>query len=377
MAADHDRSSGPVDASSGAVDPLVDGIPGTIEPREGDPLSDVLETIRLQGALFFLWRPCWDYVENVPDAAHFTELILPGADRVVSYHIVMEGPCWASVAGQAPVRLDSGDTLLVPHGDAYAISSRPTMPSGEVDLSALDFFRRMAAGELPPVVEAGGAGPEFNRLICGFLGCERHVFHPVLDTLPRLLRVPAPGDAADPLDTLANFAISEAEQHRGGERCLLTRLSEVMFVEVLRRYLRTASADSTGWLTGLRDPLVGRALHLLHAELEAPWTLEELARRLATSRSTLAERFATLVGEPPMQYLTRWRMQAAACRLAGGGEKIYAVARETGYESEAAFSRAFKRVVGVTPTQWRQHHQHSTARNGPASSDHPADVPRH
>lgn len=361
MSADHDWSSGHVDASSGTVEPVVEGALSTTAGGEGDPLSDILETIRLQGALFFLWTPCWHYVEDVPDGQQFGDLILPGADRIVSYHIVLEGPCWASVAGQEPVRLDSGDILLVPHGDAYAMSSQPAAPAAEIDPAALDFFRRMASGELPPLVETGGEGPGHNRIICGFLGCERYAFHPVLDTLPPLVRVPAPADTADPLGSLIDFAMSESGQGRGGERCLLMRLSEVMFVEVLRRYLRTAPADDAGWLMGLRDPLVGRALHLLHCHLAEPWTLEELARRLATSRSTLAERFATLVGEPPMQYLTRWRMQAAAHRLADGREKIYAVARATGYESEAAFSRAFKRVVGVSPTEWRDRRRNPSA----------------
>jgi len=308
----------------------------------------------MRGALFFVWEPFWHYATGVPDAEQFGGLILPGARQIVSYHIVTEGPCWAAVDGEAPVRLETGDILLLPHGDAYCMSSEPSTPAAAHDPEALEFFRRMAAGEIPPVVVDGGDGPEHNRLICGFLGCERQPFNPLLDGLPRLVRLPALRDAADPLSPLIEFALSESRQARGGERCLLMRLSEVMFVEVLRRYLRSAPAEDSGWLVGLRDPLVGRALDLLHRRPAFQWTLERLAGELATSRSTLAERFAGLVGDPPMQYLARWRMQLAARRLADGHDKVYTIARDVGYESEASFSRAFKRRVGVSPRQWRE-----------------------
>lgn len=170
-----------------------------------------------------------------------------------------------------------------------------------------------------------------------------------------MLRVPAPADGDDPLSALIAFALTESRQTRGGERCLLMRLSEVMFVEVLRRYLRSESDSRSGWLAALRDPLVGRTLALLHQDITVNWTLQKLAEHIGASRSTLAERFSQVVGLPPMRYLTRWRMQVAANRLRDTTVKVYAVANEAGYDSEEAFSRAFKRVVGVTPRVWRRH----------------------
>lgn len=328
--------------------------PGNIEAplQDGDPLSEVLETIRLRGAVFFVWEPSWPYSTGVANGASFAPLVVPGADQIISYHIVTEGPCWGAVTGEKPVRLESGDILLLPRGDAYVIANEPRFPAAEDEAASVEFFRMMAAGEIPSVVVDGGGGPGGNKLICGFLGCDMHPFNPLLNTLPRIIRIPAPADANDPLSSLIDFALSESRQAQGGERSLLRRLSELMFVEVLRRYLRSDSATS-GWLSGLRDPLVGRALGVFHRHLDKPWTLKSLACEIGSSRSTLAERFTRIIGEPPMHYLTRWRMQAAAHRLADGETKVYAIAREMGYESEAAFSRAFKRVVGESPKEWR------------------------
>lgn len=351
----HDRVAESLDASSGSPGwnrALADG-PNAVATGV-DPLSDVLETVRLRGALFFVWEPSWHYATSVPEGSRFGGLILPGAERIVSYHIVTEGPCWGAVIGEAPVRLESGDVLLLPHGDAYCIASRPSPATPEEDPAEIEFFRSMAAGEVPPVVVDGGGRAERNRIICGFLGCERLPFNPLLDTLPRLIRVPAAGQGDDTLAGLVAFALDESRRGREGERCLLMRLSEVLFVEVLRRYMRSAPTPDSGWLVALRDPLVGRALGLLHRAPSAAWTLGGLAQALKTSRSTLSARFAAAVGEPPMQYLARWRMQLAARRLADGPDKVYAIARDVGYDTEAAFSRAFKRWVGVSPSAWRR-----------------------
>lgn len=320
----------------------------------GDPISDVLDTIRLQGAVFFLWEPGWPYGVGVADGQTLSSHILPGADCIVSYHIVTKGPCWAAVSGKAPMRLETGDTLVLPHGDAYKIANTPQYPTPEDGPASIGFFKAMAAGEMSTVVTEGGPGPETSKLICGFLGCNTGPYNPLLSTLPSMVRVPAPADGDDPLSTLITFALTESRQARGGERCLLMRLSEVMFVEVLRRYLRSGSGSESGWLAALHDPLVGRALALLHQDISMTWTLQNLAQRIGASRSTLAEHFSRVVGLPPMQYLTRWRMQVAANRLRDTTAKVYAVANEVGYDSEEAFSRAFKRVVGSTPREWRE-----------------------
>lgn len=322
------------------------------EEMRGDPMSDVLEAVRLRGALFFLWEPSKPYGVGVADGKQLSRHIVPGTDSVISYHIVARGPCWATVVGEEPMRLDTGDILVLPHGDAYKIADTPQFPTAEDAASSIEFFSAMAAGEIPPVVGKDGGEPG-NKLICGFLGCNFRPFNPLLSSLPRMIRVSAPDAGTDPLTSLIDFALSETRQAQGGERCLLMRLSELMFIEVLRRYLRSSDRIETGWLAGLRDPITGRALDRLHRNLAEHWTLQTLAQSVGASRSTLAERFTSTVGIPPMQYLTQWRMQVAANLLLDKSTKIYAVAREVGYDSEAAFSRAFKRVAGVSPRRWR------------------------
>jgi len=325
-----------------------------VSTSPGDPISDVLENVRMRGALFFLWEPGWPYNITVADGQRLSRHIVPGTDRIISYHIVTEGPCWASVHGAQPIALETGDILVLPHGDAYNISDAPLPPDPSAEDASIEFFKSMAAGEIPPYVTEGGPGPGGNRLICGFLGCNPRPFDPLLSALPRMMRIAAPTGGEDPLSSLIDFALSESRQSHGGERCLLLRLSELMFVEVLRRYMRQDSRIQSGWLEGLRHPMVGRALGLLHRDVAAPWTLQKLAEGVGASRSTLAERFVQIVGIPPMQYLANWRMQLAANRLLDKSVKVYRVASEVGYDSEAAFSRAFKRIVGVSPKAWRE-----------------------
>jgi AraC-like DNA-binding protein len=253
------------------------------------------------------------------------------------------------------VRFAAGDIIVFPHGDPYAMVSRP---GGQVEFDAaasLEFLRRMAAGRLPFVVKEGGGGPERAEFVCGFLGCDARPFNPLLEALPRLLHVQRPaGDPHDLLERLIDLTLSEARISRAGGECIRLRLSELIFVEVARRYLATLEAGATGWLSGLRDPAVGQALSLLHERPAYAWTLRELARQTGVSRSVLAERFMHLVGYPPMQYLTRWRMALAARLLADGAAKVAAVSQEVGYASEAAFSRTFKRLAGVSPAVWRR-----------------------
>jgi AraC-like DNA-binding protein len=255
----------------------------------------------------------------------------------------------------AAVRLEAGDVLVLPHGDAYAMSTGPDAQGGPDRAEVLAFMRQMATGQLPFVVSEGGGGQDRLRLVCGFLGCDLEPFNPLLATLPRLLHVRrGPRSTADPLDQLIAFTVAESRERRAGGECVRLRLSELMFIEVVRRHLATLPAEETGWLAGLRDPMVGHALALLHGRPGHAWTLESLAHDVGLSRSVLAERFAHLVGHPPMGYLTRWRMQVAARLFADGPAKVSAVAREVGYDSEAAFSRAFKRAAGVPPGAWRR-----------------------
>jgi AraC-like DNA-binding protein len=324
---------------------------------EGDLLSEVLRSVRLTGALFFLVDATTPWVEELPAASAFANVLLPEAQHVVSYHILIRGSCWGWLAGSpgAPIALEAGDILVIPHGDAYGLSTARGLRASYTSADALAFLRGMASGELPSVVSEGGGGPGRLQVLCGFLGCDVRPFNPVLAALPRLLHLPASAQPeAGRLGPLIQFALFETRDRRPGARCTLLRLSELLFVEAVRRHLAATPAEGPGWLSGLRDPSIGRALCALHERPAQAWTLARLAREVGLSRSTLAERFTHFVGKPPMQYLARWRMQLAARRLAEGAVKVSALARDVGYDSEAAFSRAFKRMTGVAPASWRR-----------------------
>jgi AraC-like DNA-binding protein len=200
-----------------------------------------------------------------------------------------------------------------------------------------------------------GGGGASTRFVCGYLACSRSVCRLLLDALPRVLRIPI-GDAAAStmLRELLRVGVIESSMSRPGARSMLAKLSELMFVEALRRYVEAMPPDARGWLAGVRDAHVGHALALLHAKPDKPWTVDELAREVALSRSALAERFVATMAEPPMQYLLRWRLALAAQRLRTCRDPIARVAERIGYESEAAFSRAFKREFGLSPAAWRK-----------------------
>lgn len=357
MAEHHDRSSEFLAAASGAAVDAARGSGGAPgHGAIGDVLSDVLRTIRLTGALFFPFEASSPWADEIPTATALMPSILPGAQHVVSYHIVSKGSCWMTLADDPSVHLDTGDIVVIPHGDTYVMSSTPGMRPAMPTDAVLMFFRQMATGSAPSVVIEGDGGGERADLVCGFLGCDVRPFNPVLEALPRLVHLQRPPEVSthDRLGPLIEFALAESRQRRSGAQSVLLRLSEVLFIEVIRRYLDSLAADRTGWLAGLRDPMIGRALVVLHDRPAVPWTLASLAKEIGVSRSVLAARFTHVVGRPPMRYLAHWRMQLASRLLADRAAKVSAVALEVGYESEAAFSRAFKEVVGVSPATWRR-----------------------
>ena len=320
-----------------------------------DALSDVLSAVQLSGSVFFdvVARSPW--VAEAPPAAQIAGEVAPGAQHVIEYHVVTRGTCWISLVGELafePVRLGEGDIAVIPHGDPHVVSSAPGMRA----TPNLEAHRRPEnANALPFSIRTGSEGPSDTHLICGFFSCDARPFNPLLDSLPRFMRFSRDQSRGSQglLDQFIGFASAETGNKRAGSQSILNRLSELMFVEIIRLHMDQLSNNNTGWLAGLRDPLVGRVLTLLHARPAHAWTLEELASEAAASRSALADRFVQIVGCPPIQYLTQWRMQIAAKRLADPTVKIAAVAHEVGYESEAAFSRAFKKFVGRSPSQWR------------------------
>jgi len=315
-----------------------------------DVLSDVLRAVRLTGAVYFDLELSTPWVTAAPLSREIAGKVMPGAQRVIEYHLIARGTCWGHAVGAEPIRLREGDLIVFPQGDAHVLSSAPGMRA-EPDLST---FARPSTS-LPLVYEFGGGGPERARIVCGFLGCDDRPFNPLLTALPAVIHLSAAGPDASTgwLGTLLNIAVKESGSARAGGENVLARLSELMFVEAIRRYLEMLPPAQTGWLAGLRDPVVGQSLAALHADPSGSWTVERLARLVGLSRSVFAERFTEMVGQPPMQYLALWRMQLASRLLTEGGQ-VSAVAGAVGYESEAAFSRAFKKLVGQAPATWRR-----------------------
>ncbi|MCR0983401.1 AraC family transcriptional regulator [Roseomonas populi] len=314
-----------------------------------DALSEVLRAVRLTGAVFFRVEAREPWAAEAPPAAACAPHVMPGAQHVIEYHLIHRGACWGGLVGAAPVRLEAGDIIAFPQGDAHVLSSAP----GLRQVPDLALYREAAAAA-PLSLRLGAAGEPTACVICGFLGCDARPFNPLLEALPRMLHHRAGRDGPSWMGQLASATMAEAARRRIGGEAILARLSELLFAELVRRHVEDLPAEGRNWFAALRDPHVGRALNLLHGRAAEPWTLDALARDVGLSRSTLAERFARLVGCPPMGYLGRWRLQLGAGLLAGGGLPVAQVALRVGYESEEAFSRAFRRMTGVPPAAWRR-----------------------
>lgn len=317
-----------------------------------DVLSDVLTAVQLTGAIFFDLEAFTPWVSATPNAETFKHLAMPNADHVIAFHVVMAGSCWAELPGvAAPTQLAAGDLIVVPMGDEHVLSSAPGM-RGQ---ASLDNYRRPIDRPLPiPFIMNQGDGLERSHVICGFFGCDRLPFNPLLEALPRVFHASVSAASHDWLLSLVRAAVVEHEHGTAGRETMLAKIAELMFVEVIRKHIAALPEDTYGWLSGLRDPQVSAALGVIHGRPAEPWTVELLARHAGMSRSTFADRFTHFVGMPPMQYLAQWRLQRAACLLGKHGMSAGRAAAEVGYESEAAFNRAFKKLVGVPPGQWRK-----------------------
>ena len=308
-----------------------------------DPLSDLLRVVRLDGAFFYAVEAAEPWIVESAAAQELRPRMLPDAEHLIAYHVLTQGHCYARLLGEDPVELFPGDVLVFPHGDANVMSSGLDLRAPGITSSFPDRY--------PQTVVLGSGGPPAASFVCGFLGCDRRPFNPLLASLPKLLLMRGLSSA---LDGFTRQVAKESQQGRPGADGVLTRLAELMFIDLLRRYLEDLPPGQSGWLAGLRDEVVGRVLALIHAEPGRAWTLEELARDANSSRTNVAKRFTELVGQPPMQYLTQWRMQVAANLLSQSGAKIATIGREVGYDSEAAFSRAFKKAAGMAPGTWRE-----------------------
>lgn len=327
-----------------------------------DTLSQVLRSIRLRGAVYFNIEGTTPWVGESPQTSSIASAVMPGADHMMAYHIVTQGACWAAVIGQPPVRLERGDIAVFAHGDAHSVSSAPGLRVGPDAPGPMlpspdgrPMFLRLQGDQVTLARPDAVAAPARTLLVCGFFGCDARPFNPLISSLPALMHIRAPDDAGTSwLAQFIHFAALESDQHLPGGEAVLERLSEMMFVDLIRRYLDQLPADQNSWLAGLRDRFVGRALSLLHQQPATHWTIEQLAEQVGLSRSALHDRFVQFIGQPPMQYLTAWRMQLASELLIQTHASVASVALDAGYQSEAAFARAFKRATGSPPARWRR-----------------------
>jgi AraC-like DNA-binding protein len=314
-----------------------------------DALSEALNAVRMTGAIFFnaeLTAP-WGFA--APHALKVAPALAPGTERLVNYHFISEGRAIVRFEGAADLPVAEGDIVIIPHGDPHSVSNGS--PSQLVD--AASSLGKFLSGDL--TTTRFGGGGETTRFVCGFFGCERHADRLFLAGLPQVIKISIRGDASGEwLERSIQYLVSDAASGRPGATVLLAKMAESLFIEALRRYMEQLPPEQTGWLAGARDPVVGAALALLHRKPSHAWTLAELAEDIGASRSVLADRFARFLGEPPLTYLARWRLQLAARRLQTTRDVILQIATDVGYESEAAFNRAFKREFGLPPAQYRR-----------------------
>jgi AraC-like DNA-binding protein len=331
-----------------------------------DILSEVLRVVRLSGAIHFCaeFTHPWAILSSPPEM--LASRLFPGAEAVTPFHIATAGQCALSWGSVAPITFEAGDVVVFARGTQHVLASRP----GLAPVPIKDIYRPSA--DRITVLQHGGGGDE-SRFICGFLHSDQR-FGPLLDAMPTLTCVRVrdgaivleaytdTGRYADPVrlheqphwwQAAIAHLVGEATRSGPGNLAVLSRLSELLFMEVLRWQLTYISDGHSGWLAGLKDDHVGRALALLHGDPARAWTVEDLATSAGISRAALAKKFADLVGETPMQYLTGWRMHLARRLLRDSNTGIAELAARVGYESEAAFSRAFRRAVGMPPATWR------------------------
>jgi len=314
-----------------------------------DVLSELLRTVRLTGGLMLRGDLSAPWALQTPEPARLASLLSPEARQLMLFHVVAEGDCWIDLADGQRLRLEREDVVVLPYGDQHTMGS----DAAHAPLPVEPLLATARVAEGLSVVTHGGGGAR-TLLFCGYVQCDELMFNPLLKVLPPLLYARAAAEPAGSLLTATvRQLIAAAQASQAGSACMRARLAELLFIEVLRRHIVALPPASFGSMGALNDPMVGRALHLLHARPADRWTVDGLAHQVGTSRSRLAARFKTMLGQPPMQYLTGWRLQLAARLLREGAPGVAAVAARVGYESEAAFNRAFKRHCGEPPATWR------------------------
>lgn len=315
-----------------------------------DALSDVLRVAHLTGGVFLraeFFAPWCIMSRLTPE--HCSPVLGP-ASHMMIFHYVAEGDLHIQIEGEREEGLiETGEVVLLPRNDVHLMGSDLSLPA----VPGKQVIRPPRDGGLFSI-HHGGTG-SCTRMVCGFLGCAGTEGNPVISSLPPLLRVKLKqGGAAEWIRSTFQYAAEEVSAGRPGSETVLAKVSELLFVEAVRRYVEELPDGSTGWFSGLRDPHVARALTVLHRDITRHWTVDDLGREVGMSRSALADRFIRLIGVPPMHYLATWRMQVATQRLRNTSDSLAQVAEAVGYESEAAFSRAFKKAFGTAPATWRR-----------------------
>jgi AraC-like DNA-binding protein len=316
-----------------------------------DALSDVLRVARLTGGVFLraeFFAPWCIASRLTPE--HCAPVLGP-ASHMMIFHYVAEGEAHIRVEDKSgeDLLIGTGEVVLLPRNDVHLLGSDLNLPA----VPGKEIIQPPKDGGLFSI-HHGGNGKR-TRMVCGFLGCASAEGNPVISSLPPLLRLKLERDgAAEWIRSTFQYAAEEVSVGRPGSETVLAKVSELLFVEAVRRYAENLPDGQTGWFTGLREPHVARALALLHHDIARHWTVDDLGREVGLSRSALADRFNRLIGVPPMQYLASWRMQVATERLRTTSASLAQIAESIGYDSEAAFSRAFKKTLGVAPATWRR-----------------------
>jgi AraC-like DNA-binding protein len=332
---------------------LVDHDRGAEEPDRGTTVHDravdaALASIRLDGTLFFRseFTESWAYLSPPPDMV--AALLRPGAERLIMFHIVSTGRCWVSADGGEPHWAVAGDVIVLPYGDQHAVGG--TEPADIVPITTM--MEPPPWASLPTLRH--GAGGARTDIVCGYLHSIDPLFDPALKALPPVFVVhPPEGPAAQFVEASIDYALSTATGY-AADAPSDTRLAELLLIEVLRLYLASVPTARHGWFAALRDPVLAPAMSLIHADPDRRWTVASLAAGVSVSRSQLDQRFRAVLGLSPMRYVTQWRMHVARGLLVETDLPVSAIAHRAGYESEEAFSRAFKREHDASPGAWRQ-----------------------
>lgn len=333
-----------------------------------DVLSEVLKAVKLDGAVFFNGEFSSPWCAREPDAGTMASYLPTRPKHVIIFHLLTEGRGYVRIEeNDRTVPLKAGDIVILAQGDAHLMGNGP--PVTPID-STTQFRRELAEGR---VIAHSGGGGELTKLICGYLTCDPQLSQIFLAGLPPIVKVHIRDSPSGQwLEDTLRYSVSHADASGPGGAAVIAKLSEVLFVETVRQYIAKLPPSHTGWLAGVRDPDIGKTLALLHRQPAHPWTIAALANEVGLSRSVLAERFRHYLSETPIGYLTRWRLQLAAQVLTSTSKSVAEVAGDVGYESEPSFNRAFKRVFGQPPAQFRRQSRStrdSAVRRRPSASD--------